>query len=566
LRTTFQPDNIDLTRLVDDSRSTSTDLSPIFVNSHMKHSFLLSLCLLCFIGSESIAADPTYWSDVRPILRKHCTVCHSERKLSEIELSAGLALDKPENILKGSKANKVLVPGKPDESLIVTLLASKDKKRAMPLDADPIPEADIATIRKWVGLGAPEGNKPKEDDAATITTLPSRPVRKLNVLFPTKAILPKTANLPGPLELTLPIGPLPPVAAVAFSPDGKLLASGTYGRATIWDLSTGKPVKMLTNVLGAVNDLKFSPDGKILAVAGGQPSIRGDLRLFDTTEWKLMHALGGHLDTVSGIAFTPDSTKIASASFDKTVRVWEVKSGKLIHTYSGHSDSVYAVAFSPDGAWFATASKDRTGRIVETATGKGLLTLSGMDQEVMAVAVRPDGQQVVTSGLETQLSWWDSKTAERLKRVGGPGVAVHELAFDQKGTVCAVAGGDGSVRFYKPEGGELIKAVQAGSATFTVALDSPGKRAASGGADGTVKLWDVVDARLLATLWSGSDNAWLSLTPEGYHNGSDALLGKATWKAKEKSISDARILAPLADPSQVGKATQGLKLAEHIWK
>lgn len=532
----------------------------------MKHSFWFSLCIVGVFGGESLAADPTYWSDVRPILRKHCTVCHSERKLPELELSAGLALDKPEHIFKGSKAGKVLVPGKPDDSLIVTLLTSKDKKRAMPLDADPIPEGDIATIRKWVAAGAPEGTKPKDDDAGIIAAGPARPVRKLDVSFPTKAILPKAANLPGPLVLTLPIGPLPPVAAVAFSPDGKLLASGTYGKVTVWDLATAKPLKVLTNVLGAVNALKFSPDGKLLAVAGGQPSIRGDLRLFDTTEWKLIHSLGGHLDTVSGVDFTPDNTRIASASFDKTVRLWDVKTGKGLHIYTGHSDFVYAVSFSPDGSWYATASKDRTGRIVDAATGKGLLTLSGMEQEVMAVAVRPDGKQVVTSGLETQLNWWDSKTAERLKRVGGPAVAVHELAFDPKGTVCAVAGGDGSVRFYKPQSGDLIKAVQAGSVTFTVALDPQGKRAASGGADGTIKLWDVADARLLATFWSGSDDGWLSFTPEGYFSGSDALLGKATWKATGKAVTEIKLLAPLADPTQVGKAAQGQKLTDPIWK
>ena len=260
--------------------------------SHMKLSSLFSLCILCVLGGQSIAADPTYWTDVRPILRKHCTVCHSERKLSEIELSAGLALDKPESILKGSKAGNVLVPGKPDDSLIVTLLSSKDKKRAMPLDAEPIPAADIAIIRKWVAAGAPDGSKPKVDDTANIATSPARPTRKLNVSFPTKATLPKTANLPGSLELSLPIGPLPPIAAVAFSPDGKLLATGVYGRVTLWDLATARPMKMLTSVLGAVNDLKFSSDGKLLAVAGGQPSIRGDLRLFDTADWKLIHSLG----------------------------------------------------------------------------------------------------------------------------------------------------------------------------------------------------------------------------------------------------------------------------------
>ena len=133
----------------------------------------LSLCCVLSLNASAVAADaPTYWQDVRPILRKHCTVCHSERKLAEVELSAGLALDRPESIAKGGKGGKVvvLVPGKPDESLLVTLLASKDAKRAMPLDADPLPAADIATIRKWVAAGAPEGAKPKGDDTATVAT------------------------------------------------------------------------------------------------------------------------------------------------------------------------------------------------------------------------------------------------------------------------------------------------------------------------------------------------------------------------------------------------------------
>ncbi|MBA4189012.1 MAG: hypothetical protein C0467_13525 [Planctomycetaceae bacterium] len=527
--------------------------------------------LACFIltcnAVPAVAADPpTYWQDVRPIFRKHCTVCHSERKLAEVELSAGLAIDKPDLIKKGSQGGKVpvLVAGKPDESLLATLLTSKDKKRAMPLDADPLSDADIATIRKWIAAGAPDGTMPKDDDTSTVAN-PTRPVRKLDVTFATKAVFPKTASLPGAIDVTLPVGPLSPVAAVAFSPDGKLLASGIYGRVTIWDLSTAKPTKFLTNVLGAVNDLKFSPDGKLLAVAGGQPSARGDLRLFDTTEWKLVHSLGGHLDTVSGVAFSPDGAKIVSASFDKTVRLWDVKTAKVLHTFTGHSDFVYAVAFGPGGEWYATASKDRTGRLIDATTGKSRLTFSGMEQEVLAVAVRADGQ-VATSGYETQVSWWDPKTAERLKRTPGPGIAVHELAFNAKETVLAVAGGDGSVRFFDPKTGTAQKVVQVGSAAFAVALDPEGKRCASGGADGTVKLWDVADARLLVTLWSGSGDNWLSLTPEGYAAGAEATLAKAAWKVGGKPVADAKLLAPFADPVQVGKAAQGQKLTDPVWK
>ena len=265
--------------------------------------FRLLLIAALFLPGTVRAADPTYWQDVRPILRKHCTVCHSERKLAELDVSAGLALDKPELIAKGSKKGKqpVLVAGKPDDSLIVSLLTTKDKKRAMPLDADPLPAADIAVIRKWVETGAKEGTKPKDDEAVAIGPATPSNVRKLPVLFVTRTAALK-GPFPAPLTATLQVGPLPPVAAVAFSPNGKLLATGSYGRVTVWDLTTAKPAKILTNVLGSVNDLKFSPDGKTLAVAGGQPSARGDLRLFDTTEWKLLGTLGGHHDTVSGIA------------------------------------------------------------------------------------------------------------------------------------------------------------------------------------------------------------------------------------------------------------------------
>ncbi len=526
----------------------------------MRKSTLALFAIVALVASSS-AADPTYWADIRPVLRKHCTVCHKESKLAEKDISAGLALDTFDAIRKGGQV-AVLKPGKPDESLIVALLAAKDLKRRMPLDTDPLPAETIELLRKWVAAGAPEGVKPSATEPDAVTP-PARAVRKLPVTFATKATLPKAMALPGMLDVTLPVGPLPPVATVAFSPDGKWLAVGSYGRVTLWELATAKPARTITNVLGAVNDVRFSPDGKRLAVAGGQPSARGDLRLFDPNDGKLLASLGGHLDTVSGVAFSPDGSKLASASFDKTVRLWDLKTNQVLHTFTGHSDFVYAVAFGPKGDWYATASKDKSSRVIDVATGQSKFTLSS-DAEVLAVAVRPDGAQVVTAGLDPALSWFDTATGERVKRQTGHNIAAHEINFDAKGTLAVSAGADKTVRLWNPQTTASVRSIVTEGASFAATLDGPGQRVAAGGADGLVRVWEAGSGRLLATLWSG-DAGWLAVTPDGYYSASDGLLQQSTWRANSKPLPDVKITERLANPELVAKGLGGAKLPEPVF-
>jgi hypothetical protein len=524
--------------------------------------FFLGVLGALAVSSSTPAADPTYWQDVRPVLRKHCTVCHSQKTLTEPDVSAGLALDSFDAVLR---AGKILVVKKGDGagSLLVTILRHPKPTRRMPLDADPLPDATVALLTRWIDAGAPEGTKPAEDDA-TIVAPPAR-TRKLDVVLPTKLPVPKALAKPGPsgpLELVLPVGPLAPVTALAFSPDGKLLAAGCYGRVVIWDTATGAPAKVLTNVLGAVNDVRFSPDGKLLAVAGGQPSARGDIRLYAVGDWKLVGTLGGHLDVVASVSFRKDGKRLASASFDKTVRVWDVATRRPLLTFTGHSDFVYAVAFGPKGDWVATVSKDRTGRLVDAETGKSLLTFSGMVQDVLGVAVRPDGAQVVTSGFEAGLFWWDAKTGERVRRQGGHDVATHELAFAASGEFLASAGADKTVRLWDPRSGAQIKLLPVGSTVYAVAARDDGKLVASGSFDGLVRVWDTASARQLAAFLATPQGDWLALTPEVFCAASPRLVDIGRWRAGGQALTPAAVWGPALKPEEVARALKGEKLGE----
>ncbi len=509
------------------------------------------------------AADPTYWQDVRPVLRKYCTACHSAKNLKEVDVSGGLALDTFEAVRKGGK-QPVVVTGKSADSLLVKLVVTDDAEKRMPQGASPLPADTINLLRRWIDTGAKEGTKP--NDTTTVAAAPRR-TKRLDVTLPTNATPP--AGLfgkakPAALQLTLAVGPLTPVAAVAFSPDGALLAAGTYSRVTVWDVTTAQPVKQLTNVLGAVNDVRFSPDGTLLAVAGGQPSAKGDLRIYQVADWKLLATLTGHDDVVFSIAFHPDGKRLASASFDKTVRVWDVATHKTLSTHTGHSDFVYSVAFSPDGKWLASASKDRSVKLVEADTGKSRFTLS-LDDDVLTVAVSPDGKSVVSSGFQPSLYWWDPATGQRVRAQGGHGVATHEVCFSKDGKLVASAGADRTVRFWNGSTGAAAGVAQAGSVAYAVALSPDGKRVAAGCFDGMVRVWETTSARPLVTLLAlppdGDGYDWLAVTPEGYTAGSAGLTALGQWRMAGQAVASEGVWKALRQPDAVAKALRGEAVA-----
>jgi hypothetical protein len=506
--------------------------------------------------------DPTYWQDIRPVFRKHCTVCHSTRYLKKPDVSGGLALDTFEVAMKGP-GHAVISPGKSAGSILVQLITTTDLKKRMPLDGEALPKETIELIRRWIDSGAKEGIKEEVPESIASPT-PKGKVRKLDVLLTTNAIPPSGVfgkAAPAKLQLGLKIGPLAPIAAVAFDKDGKRLAVGSYGQVVVWDLETAKPAKLLTNVLGAVNDLKFSPNGELLAVAGGQPSAKGDLRLYRVSDWKLLGVLRGHDDVVFSVAFSPDGKQLVSASFDHTLRLWDVEKQVSIRTFPHHSDFVYAVAFAGSGKQIVSASKDRTVQLVDVDTGKAVFTFSGMEQDVMAVAVNPDGKGLVSSGFESAIWWWNPKTGEKIKTQAGHGVAVHELCFSKDGKRLVSAGADRTARTWDGVTGAPLKTLAVGSIVYAVAISPNAKIIATGSFDGLVRLWDEASGRHLATLLAvageGDQADWVAQTPEGYTAASEGFLTQGRWKIGVTELTGDQVWAALRQSDWIVRAVHG---------
>ena len=167
---------------------------------------------------------------------------------------------------------------------------------------------------------------------------------------------------------------------------------------------------VLAGHMGLVNSAAFSPDGSRIVTASWDTTAR----VWDARTGAALATLSGHKFWLNSAAFSPDGGRIVTASWDRTARVWDAKTGAMLAVLSGHTGPVNSAAFSPDGSRVITASDDNTARVWDAKTGAVLATLSGHVDDVNSAAFSPDGSRIVTASFDSTARVWDAATGTEL--------------------------------------------------------------------------------------------------------------------------------------------------------
>ena len=350
---------------------------------------LTLLAVVCVLGiampagaQDPAVNEPGYEQQVHGFFKTYCVGCHNQD-----DSKGGLSLETHAALLAGGDSGEtLLVAGKSGDSRLIQLLDGTEKPKMPPKDAKQPTAAEIALVRKWIDLGA---KPPKE-------TLPKTTLPDLPHIAPQVAV---------PAAIT----------GVAFNVEGTQLAAGREREVLAFDPASGKRLQTLTGAEHPLNCVAVSRNG-LIAAGGGPAGLAGQVHVWDAAG-NARPVLTGHSDSIYGLAFSPDGTLLATSSYDKLIKLWEVETGRELRTLKHHTMAVYQVAFSPDGRTLASVGADQTVKLWDVATGQRLVTLTEATKGLNAVVFHPNGREVLAAGIDKMLRvWdWDGKSA-RLKR------------------------------------------------------------------------------------------------------------------------------------------------------
>lgn len=416
--------------------------------------------------------------EILPLFNASCLACHNKTKPK-----AGLVLETPGDLRKGGENGPAVVAGKPAESLLIKAATHGDANvEVMPppnnkVNAPNLTSEQLGLVSLWIEQGATGEVKG-----------------------------------PAPIAWQTPAETVQPIYAVAVTSDGSLAAAGRGAGIDLYDLKAGKLLSRIGDAtLGKVLDrptahhdlvqsLAFSKDGKTLA-SGAYREVKlwrkseGD----DSSEWKLEKTIGTGandsplLDRVNALDFNDDDTMLAMGggvpSRGGQIVLYSLKTDKVERALDEiHSDSVTSLQFSTDGKKLVTGSADKFVRLINVEDGKVIRSFEGHTHQVLSVAMRKDGKVIASAGADNSLKFWDAETGERRKQSGASEREFTSVRYMEGDTVVACSG-DAKVRLFKDSGNEAKSLPGPTDFMYAAAASGNGKFIVAGGQDGVFRVW-----------------------------------------------------------------------------
>ena len=431
----------------------------------------LSACIL----SHQFHGDPVSFSkDLAPILLTKCQSCHGPKKAKgKYRVDTFLrAMD------KGASDQPGFTPRNLDESEVYYRLTTDDKDERMPSEGDPLSSKQIALFKRWIE----EGSTFDGEQGASLAS-----------------IIPPPVHPRSPEKYSLRI----PIQALAYGADGNELFVGGYHEITVWNPKDGKLLRRIGNIGQRSYAIDLSPNGRLLAVACGAPGLYGEVRLLDTSNGKLIDVLARTPDVALDARFAPDGTKLATASTDGRIRVFEQREQEwgILKTFVNHSDWVNAVTWSSDGKRLASASRDKTAKVFDLESGKRVVTFSGHSGSVNGVAFHPDGKQVYSTSDDKLLALWKIEDGKKSRDVHRFGAGVHKIL--SSGESLFISSNDKIAYEYSlQEGRQRNQFTGHGDWALSITFDSLNKLVASSGFDGRIHIWNHADAKAIHSFFA----------------------------------------------------------------